>query len=56
MDSKYEKCQQAENKPNIMLLRVLLVHLEKRDKRDHKENKVHVEPKENLDHLTFCCC
>jgi hypothetical protein len=35
---------------------VLLVHLEKRDKRDHKENKVHVEPKENLDHLTFCCC
>jgi hypothetical protein len=39
-----------------MSYRVLLVHLEKKDKRDHKENKVQEELKGSLDHLTFFCC
>jgi hypothetical protein len=56
MNSECEKLQHAKNKPHIMLRRVHLVHLGKRDKREHKENKVHVGSKESPDHLTFCCC
>jgi hypothetical protein len=41
--------------PSLMSYRVLLVQLEKKDQKDHKENEVHEGLKGSLDHLTSFC-